>query len=204
MVTSESGASGEGRRTAVVPSAPFGRDRFRSGCTPTTSSPPRPSSASSRASRTRAAQRLRRRHDERAPRWLSGYMAQPLQMASFVLEEHPTGWAAAAPLFFRSVYGACCRGGRMAPRPPSRSCRTRGGRRRPPPGFPRGGIQPDRIRRSLQGRAPPARRAAARKGSGRARGGPGAARLPTGSGPRGQRGRVVAAPFEPPDAEPAS
>ncbi len=28
----------------------------------------------------------------------AGYMAQPLQMASFVLEEHPTGWAAAAPL----------------------------------------------------------------------------------------------------------
>jgi alkanesulfonate monooxygenase SsuD/methylene tetrahydromethanopterin reductase-like flavin-dependent oxidoreductase (luciferase family) len=27
-----------------------------------------------------------------------GYMAQPLQMASFVLEEHATGWAAAAPL----------------------------------------------------------------------------------------------------------
>lgn len=27
-----------------------------------------------------------------------GYMAQPLQMASFVLAEHPTGWAAAAPL----------------------------------------------------------------------------------------------------------
>jgi alkanesulfonate monooxygenase SsuD/methylene tetrahydromethanopterin reductase-like flavin-dependent oxidoreductase (luciferase family) len=28
----------------------------------------------------------------------AGYMAQPLQMASFILEEHPTGWAAAAPL----------------------------------------------------------------------------------------------------------
>jgi alkanesulfonate monooxygenase SsuD/methylene tetrahydromethanopterin reductase-like flavin-dependent oxidoreductase (luciferase family) len=28
----------------------------------------------------------------------AGYMAQPLQMASFVLEEHPEGWAAAAPL----------------------------------------------------------------------------------------------------------
>ena len=28
----------------------------------------------------------------------AGYMAQPLQMASFVLETHPTGWAAAAPL----------------------------------------------------------------------------------------------------------
>jgi alkanesulfonate monooxygenase SsuD/methylene tetrahydromethanopterin reductase-like flavin-dependent oxidoreductase (luciferase family) len=28
----------------------------------------------------------------------AGYLAQPLQMASFVLEEHPTGWAAAAPL----------------------------------------------------------------------------------------------------------
>jgi alkanesulfonate monooxygenase SsuD/methylene tetrahydromethanopterin reductase-like flavin-dependent oxidoreductase (luciferase family) len=28
----------------------------------------------------------------------AGYMAQPLQMASFVLEEHATGWAAAAPL----------------------------------------------------------------------------------------------------------
>jgi alkanesulfonate monooxygenase SsuD/methylene tetrahydromethanopterin reductase-like flavin-dependent oxidoreductase (luciferase family) len=28
----------------------------------------------------------------------AGYMAQPLQMASFVLEEHPSGWAAAAPL----------------------------------------------------------------------------------------------------------
>jgi alkanesulfonate monooxygenase SsuD/methylene tetrahydromethanopterin reductase-like flavin-dependent oxidoreductase (luciferase family) len=28
----------------------------------------------------------------------AGYMAQPLQMASFVLEENPTGWAAAAPL----------------------------------------------------------------------------------------------------------
>jgi alkanesulfonate monooxygenase SsuD/methylene tetrahydromethanopterin reductase-like flavin-dependent oxidoreductase (luciferase family) len=28
----------------------------------------------------------------------AGYMAQPLQMASFVLAEHPTGWAAAAPL----------------------------------------------------------------------------------------------------------
>jgi alkanesulfonate monooxygenase SsuD/methylene tetrahydromethanopterin reductase-like flavin-dependent oxidoreductase (luciferase family) len=27
-----------------------------------------------------------------------GYMAQPLQMASFVLAEHATGWAAAAPL----------------------------------------------------------------------------------------------------------
>jgi alkanesulfonate monooxygenase SsuD/methylene tetrahydromethanopterin reductase-like flavin-dependent oxidoreductase (luciferase family) len=27
-----------------------------------------------------------------------GYMAQPLQMASFVLAEHPMGWAAAAPL----------------------------------------------------------------------------------------------------------
>ena len=27
-----------------------------------------------------------------------GYLAQPLQMASFALEEHPTGWAAAAPL----------------------------------------------------------------------------------------------------------
>ena len=29
----------------------------------------------------------------------AGYMAQPLQMASFVLAAHPTGWAAAAPLF---------------------------------------------------------------------------------------------------------
>ena len=28
----------------------------------------------------------------------AGYMAQPLQMASFVLEERATGWAAAAPL----------------------------------------------------------------------------------------------------------
>ena len=28
----------------------------------------------------------------------AGYMAQPLQMASFMLEEHATGWAAAAPL----------------------------------------------------------------------------------------------------------
>jgi alkanesulfonate monooxygenase SsuD/methylene tetrahydromethanopterin reductase-like flavin-dependent oxidoreductase (luciferase family) len=28
----------------------------------------------------------------------AGYMAQPLQMASFVLEEHDVGWAAAAPL----------------------------------------------------------------------------------------------------------
>ena len=28
----------------------------------------------------------------------AGYMAQPLQMASFILEENPTGWAAAAPL----------------------------------------------------------------------------------------------------------
>jgi alkanesulfonate monooxygenase SsuD/methylene tetrahydromethanopterin reductase-like flavin-dependent oxidoreductase (luciferase family) len=28
----------------------------------------------------------------------AGYTAQPLQMASFVLEEHPAGWAAAAPL----------------------------------------------------------------------------------------------------------
>ena len=28
----------------------------------------------------------------------AGYMAQPLQMASFVLAEHSTGWAAAAPL----------------------------------------------------------------------------------------------------------
>jgi alkanesulfonate monooxygenase SsuD/methylene tetrahydromethanopterin reductase-like flavin-dependent oxidoreductase (luciferase family) len=28
----------------------------------------------------------------------AGYMAQPLQMASFVLAEHETGWAAAAPL----------------------------------------------------------------------------------------------------------
>jgi len=28
----------------------------------------------------------------------AGYMAQPLQMASFVLAEHDTGWAAAAPL----------------------------------------------------------------------------------------------------------
>jgi alkanesulfonate monooxygenase SsuD/methylene tetrahydromethanopterin reductase-like flavin-dependent oxidoreductase (luciferase family) len=28
----------------------------------------------------------------------AGYMAQPLQMASFVLEEHATGWVAAAPL----------------------------------------------------------------------------------------------------------
>ena len=28
----------------------------------------------------------------------AGYMAQPLQMASFVLESHATGWAAAAPL----------------------------------------------------------------------------------------------------------
>ena len=28
----------------------------------------------------------------------AGYMAQPLQMASFILEEHARGWAAAAPL----------------------------------------------------------------------------------------------------------
>jgi alkanesulfonate monooxygenase SsuD/methylene tetrahydromethanopterin reductase-like flavin-dependent oxidoreductase (luciferase family) len=28
----------------------------------------------------------------------AGYLAQPLQMVSFVLEEHATGWAAAAPL----------------------------------------------------------------------------------------------------------
>ena len=28
----------------------------------------------------------------------AGYMAQPLQMASFVLDDFPTGWAAAAPL----------------------------------------------------------------------------------------------------------
>ncbi len=28
----------------------------------------------------------------------AGYMAQPLQMASFILEENATGWAAAAPL----------------------------------------------------------------------------------------------------------
>jgi alkanesulfonate monooxygenase SsuD/methylene tetrahydromethanopterin reductase-like flavin-dependent oxidoreductase (luciferase family) len=28
----------------------------------------------------------------------AGYLAQPLQTASFVLEEYPTGWAAAAPL----------------------------------------------------------------------------------------------------------
>ena len=28
----------------------------------------------------------------------AGYMAQPLQMASFILDEWPTGWAAAAPL----------------------------------------------------------------------------------------------------------
>src|SRR6185437_9896878 len=28
----------------------------------------------------------------------AGYLAQPLQMASFVLEAHPSGWAAAAPL----------------------------------------------------------------------------------------------------------
>lgn len=28
----------------------------------------------------------------------AGYLAQPLQMAAFVLEEHPAGWAAAAPL----------------------------------------------------------------------------------------------------------
>ena len=28
----------------------------------------------------------------------AGYMAQPLQIASFVLGEHTTGWAAAAPL----------------------------------------------------------------------------------------------------------
>ena len=28
----------------------------------------------------------------------AGYMAQPLQMASFILQEHATGWAAASPL----------------------------------------------------------------------------------------------------------
>jgi alkanesulfonate monooxygenase SsuD/methylene tetrahydromethanopterin reductase-like flavin-dependent oxidoreductase (luciferase family) len=28
----------------------------------------------------------------------AGYLAQPLQTAAFVLDEHPTGWAAAAPL----------------------------------------------------------------------------------------------------------
>ncbi|HMK62649.1 MAG TPA: LLM class flavin-dependent oxidoreductase [Acidimicrobiales bacterium] len=28
----------------------------------------------------------------------AGYLAQPLQMASFILDEHATGWAAAAPL----------------------------------------------------------------------------------------------------------
>ena len=52
----------------------------------------------------------------------AGYMAQPLQMASFVLAEHATGWAAAAPLLLPApVHGAGCRGGRLAPRSSSRA-----------------------------------------------------------------------------------
>ena len=97
----------------------------------------------------------------------AGYMAQPLQMASFILDEHATGWAAAAPLLLplRSTalvaeevaWLQARHRGRVGPRR---------GRGRPATGLRGGRRQPGRCRRALQGGAPAARGHAPRRGPG--------------------------------------
>ena len=66
----------------------------------------------------------------------AGYMAQPLQMASFILEENATGWAAAAPLLLplRPTVLVAEEVAWLQARHP-RSCRSRCGRRGPATGL---------------------------------------------------------------------
>ena len=99
MVTSESGASGEGRRTAVVPSTPFDRGSVSIRLYPHNDLPAGHVVSELSA---QAGLALGRGFDgvmtSEHHGGFAGYMAQPLQIASFVLAEHATGWAAAAPL----------------------------------------------------------------------------------------------------------
>ncbi len=99
MVTGEDGVSGERRRKGVLPSAPFEK-----GSVSIRLYPHNDLSADHIVSELSAQAGLAlgsgfdgvmtsEHHGG-----FAGYMAQPLQIASFVLAEHATGWAAAAPL----------------------------------------------------------------------------------------------------------
>ena len=136
----------------------------------------------------------------------AGYMAQPLQMASFISggERHRLGGGGTA-LASPPVHGARCRRGRVAPGASSRPGRARRGRGRPAAGLRGGWRQPGRCHRALQIGAPSAGRHAPRGGAGSARRGPGPAR------PAGALRSLCSArryrlppPFEQPAAAPAS
>jgi alkanesulfonate monooxygenase SsuD/methylene tetrahydromethanopterin reductase-like flavin-dependent oxidoreductase (luciferase family) len=99
VVTGDDGASGQGQRDVDRPSAPFER-----GSVSIRLYPHNDLSADQIVSELSAQAGLAlgsgfdgvmtsEHHGG-----FAGYMAQPLQMASFVLAEHETGWAAAAPL----------------------------------------------------------------------------------------------------------
>ena len=121
----------------------------------------------------------------------AGYMAQPLQMASFVLESHATGWAAAAPLLLplRSTALVAEEVAWLQARHPGRvGLGVAAGAL--PQDFTAAGVgQADAVDR-FKSELPRLVAMLRGRGSGRARRGPGAAGLPTSSGPRAQRGRV--------------
>ena len=98
VVTSESG-SGEGRHTAVVPCTPFDRGSVSIRLYPHNDLPADHIVSELSA---QAGVALGSGFDgvmtSEHHGGFAGYMAQPLQIASFVLAEHATGWAAAAPL----------------------------------------------------------------------------------------------------------
>ena len=144
-----------------------------------------------RASRSRPRQRLRRGHDQRAPRWLCwihGAAAPDGLLRPGIAPDGVGRRGTASPP--ASIHGARRRGGRVAPGPPSRSRRFGSGRRGSAAGLRGGRRRPGRCSRSLQVGAPSPGGDAPGRGSGRARGRSGAPRLPTGPGPGAQRGRV--------------
>ena len=152
-----------------------------------------------RASRSRPRQRLRRGHDQRAPRWLCRLHGATAADGLLRLgrARHRLGRRCATRAS-TAVHGARRRGGRVAPGSTWRSCRTWSGRRGSASGLRGGRRQSGRCNRPVQVGAPTARRDAPGRGSGRARGRPGAAGLPadpgTGAQPR-------PCPLPPPSAQ---
>ena len=154
MVTGETGVDGVGSRTessrrscrppvrtriGVHPAVPAQRASRRCHRQLSRASPPRPR------------QRFRRGHDERVSRWLCRYMAQPLQMASFVLSDtRPVGGAAAPLLPPTAGHGAELP--RRLPPAPGASSRPWSGSAwpgRPAPGLRGGWRQPSRCSGTL-------------------------------------------------------
>ncbi len=99
VLTGESGASGEGQHTSALPNAPFGTGSISIRLYPHNDLP---ADEIVRELSAQAGLALSSGFDgvmtSEHHGGFAGYMAQPLQMASFVLSEHATGWAAAAPL----------------------------------------------------------------------------------------------------------